>query len=223
MMSSWPSVKYEFILPLRYQLWGPKDKGTVICLHGYQDHALAMIRRIGWQEATDLPFQVLAINAPFPVPVWTADGFREAYSWYFRDVSRNLFLVKPEDTASHVARLINEIGLSQTPKAIFGFSQGGFLAPYLAKKLINIKGIIGVGCGYNADNYRDLVPIQIFAIHGEKDERVAIDQSRTEFAALMQKGFSGEFDAVPHIEHWLDKRLEPRVRARAEQILLCNK
>lgn len=221
-MSTWPSVQYQFTLPMRYQLFGLEGKGVVVCLHGYQDHAHAMIKRIGWSENSALPFQVLAINAPFPVPVWTANGFREAYSWYFRDVSRNLFLVKPEDTVIHVARLINELGLKETPKVLFGFSQGGYLAPFLAKRLTQVAGIIGVGCGYNSENYQGLLPLKVFGIHGDKDERVSMQQSKADFQKLIAQGFSGEFDIVTGVAHWLDKRLEPRIRARAQELLLCN-
>jgi predicted esterase len=214
-MEKWPALHYEFQLPMRYLLRGPKDQGVVICLHGYQDHALSMIRRLGWHEGEDLPFQVLAVNAPFPVPIWNADGFKEAYSWYFRDTERSLFIVTPETTSSRLAQLVEDVGLKDTPKVIVGFSQGGFLAPYLGQRIKMLKGIIGLGSGYLEENYRELSPTRIYALHGDRDERITAAQAQPGFQHLLERGFTGEFEVVPGVEHKVDSRLEPKIRQKA--------
>ena len=163
-MQSWPLRRYDFPMPIRYHLSPSKKPGVVICLHGYQDHALSMIRRIGWWEK-ELPFQILAINGPFPVPIWTADGFKEAYSWYFRDTSRDLEFVSPATTASRLKCLVGDLSLAEIPKVIFGFSQGGFLASYVATELENVRGIIGLGCGYPLENYARVKPMRVHAVN----------------------------------------------------------
>lgn len=218
-MEKWPALHYEFLLPMRYLLKGPRKGGVVICLHGYQDHALSMIRRLGWLEAEDLPFQILAVNAPFPVPIWNADGFKEAYSWYFRDTERSVFIVTPETTSSRLAQLIEDVGLKDTPKVILGFSQGGFLAPYVGQRVQALKGIIGLGSGYLQENYRGLSPTCLYAVHGDRDERISQTQAQIDFQRLIEQGFTGQFEVVPDIEHRVDPRVEPKIRAKALEFL----
>ena len=221
-MHAWPVKRYDFPMPIRYSLSAaPADSGgVVICLHGYQDHALSMIRRLGWWENTGLPFQVLAVNGPFPVPIWLADGFKEAYSWYFRDTERDLEFVSPVTTAQRLTQLIADLNLSATPKVIFGFSQGGFLAPYLAAQLGRVAGIIGYGCGYPAEIYAKTHGIKVYAVHGELDERVPPAPARADFDKVLAAGHLGEFHLIPKLTHKVEPRMEPLVRKLA---LACLK
>lgn len=212
-MQSWPLRRYEFPMPIRYHLDAPKGPGVVLCMHGYQDHALSMLRRIGWWEREDLPFQVLALNGPFPVPLWTGDGFKEAYSWYFRDTSRDLDFVSPMTTAMRLKTLIDDLGLHQVPKVLFGFSMGGFLAPYMATQLYGVKGIIGLGCGYNSEIYEKCKPLHVHAVHGSKDERIPVEPARADFQKVLQFGHTGKFHLVPDLTHRVETSLEPLVRA----------
>jgi predicted esterase len=217
-MQAWPRRNYAFTLPVRYFLSRPVGPGLVICAHGFQDHALSMLRRIGWWQ-TDLPFQILALNGPFPVPFWTGGGFKEAYSWYFRDTDAEIMLVDPATTSQTLSQLITELSLENSPKIIFGFSQGGFMAPYLAAKLKNVKGVIGLGCGYKLDAYSKCSPLEVHAIHGMNDERVSIEKSRTEFSNILKVGHRGSFHEIPSLGHKVDAEVEPLVRNICLQIL----
>jgi predicted esterase len=203
---------YEFPLPLQYSLSPPQGDGLVIALHGFQDNAASLLKRIGWLDR-DLPFQLLAVNGPFPVPVWNKEGLKEAYSWYFRDRDRGIELVTPETTALRLAQFLKDLGLHKIRKVIFGFSQGGYLAPYLAEQTENIAGIVGTGCGYNKDAYLRIQRLPVLAIHGAKDERVDLSRSRSEHEFILSKGFSGEFIEVADLEHRVQSSIEPLVRA----------
>ena len=218
-MQSWPLRRYEFPMPIRYHVTTKQGPGVVFCFHGYQDHALSMIRRLGWWERGDLPFQIAAINGPFPVPLWLKDGFKEAYSWYFRDTSRELDFVSPQTTASRLKLLVDDLHLTDTPKVLFGFSMGGFLAPYVAHELKNVRGIIGLGCGYNLDAYKKLKPLKVHAVHGDSDERVPIAQSQIDFAEILKMGHQGQFHSVPKLTHRVEEGLEPLIRQISMEIL----
>lgn len=210
-MREWPLHPSHYTLPMRYLLRGPKGKGTVVLLHGYQDHAMSMTRRIGWLENEDLPFQILAINAPFPVPIWKADSYLEAYSWYFRDTTRNLMIVDPNDSAKQVALLIEKILGKNEPLVLFGFSQGGYLAPFLAQH-VKVKAIIAAGSGYPIERYEGLEKIFVFGLHGAKDERIPVDASQAAHAQLMDLGFKGEFVILPDLTHRVEPVLDSYVR-----------
>lgn len=213
----WPLRRYDFPMPIRYNLTAPlaHGPGVVLCLHGYQDNALSMIRRLGWWEKADLPFQILAINGPFPVPIWSKEGFKEAYSWYFRDTTRELEYLSPMTTAIRLKAFVKDLGLTDVPKVLFGFSQGGFLSPYLASQLKNVRGIIGFGCGYAVDAYEKCQPLRVHAIHGEKDERIPITSSRQEFALVLKAGHHGEFHSIPGLSHKVEASLDLVVRSLA--------
>ncbi len=211
-LRDWPAFTSHFTLPMRFLRQGREGQGTVILLHGYQDHALSMTRRLGWLDREDLPFQILAVNAPFPVPVWKADGFVEAYSWYFRDTSRDLMIVNPLDTAAQVARLVRENLLPNRPLALLGFSQGGYLAPYLAHHLPEVRAIIAIGSGYPAEPYSRLQPLPVFGLHGASDDRWPIEASQSAHAELLKRGFKGEFHIVPDLGHKVDPVLDPYIR-----------
>lgn len=217
-MQSWPLKRFDFPMPIRYHLTPAKGPGVVICLHGYQDQALSMIRRLGWWQA-ELPFQLLAINGPFPVPIWSAEGFIEAYSWYFRDTSRDLDFVSPKVTAERLELLINELGLEHVPKVLFGFSQGGFLCPYVAAQLNQVKGIIGLGCDYAVDVYAECAPTEVHAIHGQKDERIPFGPAQVSFQKVLAAGHHGQFHLLPELTHKVEGSLEPLVRRLAQGCL----
>lgn len=214
----WQEKTYTFPLPIRYHLSEPQGESLVVLLHGYQDNAQSMLKRLGWVDA-QVPFQWLTLNAPFPVPVWNADGFKEAYSWYFRDTDRNLVIVKPADSGERVASLITDLGLGSKNIVFFGFSQGGYLAPHVAKHLHNVRGIIGLGCGYTEEGYKDLKPTYVWGLHGSLDERVDIAKARHEHAAVIRRGFRGSFIEIPDFSHKVDPFIEPRVRELIEQSL----
>ncbi len=215
----WQQTKFEFPLPIRYHLSSSRSSGGVaILLHGYQDHAGSMLKRLGWDSA-ELPFQILAINAPFPVPIWTAEGFKEAYSWYFRDTSKNLLYVSPTTTADRLSRLIWDLGLEDVPKVYFGFSQGGYLAPYIATLTKNTRGIIGFGCGFIEEAYAVLKALPVYGLHGDKDERITLEKSKAEYDKLRAKGFGGEFRVLPGVGHKIDSQVENQVRQLVVQCL----
>lgn len=217
-MQDWPTRRYDFNLPLRYHLSSKNGPGIVICLHGFQDHALSMLKRLGWWEA-ERPFQILAINGPFPAPVWAEDGFKEAYSWYFRDSAKNLTLAPPSLTAERVKDLLCDIGLEKNPKVLFGFSQGGFFAPYLAAQIENVKGILALGCDYPADGYALLKPITVHAIHGESDERIPVGPAHKSFDRVIESGHRGVFHQIPGLTHRVETSIEPLVCRLAEELL----
>jgi predicted esterase len=194
-----------------------EDDRLVVLLHGYQDNAQSMLKRLGWLDSAP-PFQWLALNGPFPVPIWNADGFKEAYSWYFRDQSRGISLVEPSLTGEVVAQLIKHLGYSARPLVLFGFSQGGYLAPYVAKHLPNTHGIVGLGCGYNQQAYLGLKPTQVRGIHGTSDERIDLETARREHRAVMELGLKGSFLEIQNFTHKIDMSIEPTVRRSIESV-----
>lgn len=168
----------------------------LIFLHGYTDSAASFLRRA--YEGHELDFDYLAPNAPFPVPVATDKGFKEAYSWYFEDHAIGRTLIAKEVAIKILVKLISELGLESHQKTIIGFSQGGFLAPKLAEKLTGVEKIIGIGCDYRKDLYENIEKIRVFGIHGKLDQVVDYQKSYNNY---VERNFDGEFATLENMGH----------------------
>lgn len=216
-MRDWPLVETNYTLPMRYLVQG-EGPGTVVLLHGYQDHAMSMTRRMGWLERP-LPFRILAVNAPFPVPVWKADGFLEAYSWYFRDTQRDIMIVSPASSAEKVAALIGRVLGPTEPVVLLGFSQGGYLAPFVAPLVPTTRAIVAVGSGYPDEPYAHVsTAVEVYGLHGANDNRWPLESSHEAHRRLTSRGYRGEFHVIPNLDHRVDPMLSPLV----EQFALAN-
>lgn len=193
-------------LPMSYRHWQPSGmQHLAIFLHGYADHGGSFLRRLfpkGWPTELD-NVALLAPNGLFPVPVKTEEGWREAYSWYFFDEAKMRMLISPDFAVIGIKTLLEKYGLEDTPKTIIGFSQGGFLAPYLAKHLQHVSEIIAVGSGFRPDYYDVLSAkqIRLTAIHGDQDEVFQVSAAEKAHRKILDLGFEGEFLTIPGVRH----------------------
>ena len=196
----------ELILPfpVGYELeLAPSSKNALLVLHGFSDHGQAAKKRLlGWEPKAS--HTILAPNGLFPVPVKKADGYRKAYAWYFRDPDTGLELVSPEFAADVIMRLINKLGMLDLDWKILGFSQGGFLAPYLVRAGLNAKNIISVGAAYRPDAYAGLPAVKLSAIHGEADDIVSFATAQSSFEKIKEMGYGKEFYPIPKLAHTLN-------------------
>jgi predicted esterase len=180
------------------------EKPLLIMIHGYADSAMSFVRRALPRPPTE--FEVLAPNAPFPLPQLVEGEWKEAYAWYFADFARERILIHPTVAAESVALLVRQLGLEQRPKILCGFSQGGYFIPHLARELRNVERLITIGSGFQPDFYRKYdLRLPITAIHGEADEVVPYARSKTEFASLADRNTSGRFISLPKMTHTIDE------------------
>lgn len=234
-------VKTE--LPIHYRSRVPQNpKALAVFLHGFTDHGGSMMKRLfpsSWPESLkDVAW--IAPNGPFPVPVKSDDGWKDAFSWYFYD-ERTETMVIPPDTAVHGIAAIIEKELPHfaasthtsdpdgpaLPVFLIGFSQGGFLAPAIAAAMnrsLNLKvtpvEIIALGTGFRLDYYSKLVPLTVTAVHGESDSVFPIRQAQTNFTlALKTRDHTGAFVTLPNTAHTVTPAMGEIVRQRLEGFL----
>ncbi len=177
-------IEIQTQLPISYFYEKHGSENLLIFLHGYTDSASAFLRRAFNQNST---YDILAPNGPFPVPVRSDQGFKEAYSWYFEEPSTQTIFIPKKITVQILKDLISSLELVDQPKIIIGFSQGGFLAPVLAQQLRNVEKIIGIGCSYREESYAPLTDVKVFGIHGREDTIVEFDAAAEAFANLPSK------------------------------------
>ncbi len=205
----------------------PTNK-TVLLLHGYQDSAGSLFKRVfgdaDHSEEQHFDFNILAPNGVYPVPVKAEEGFREAYAWYFVDPARDLVLVAPDVAARSLVALVKHLSLEANTFHIVGFSQGGILAPFVARELSNVSGIIGVGTLFLPDLYdglRSTLPID--AIHGVNDEIITLATSQKGYQELKQlQPRPGEYYQFKGLRHTLDDAARAKLKELIELRLLSK-
>jgi predicted esterase len=188
-------------LPITYFYEKHGSQKLLIFLHGYTDSASAFLRRAFDQSST---FDILAPNAPFPVPVRGDQGFKEAYSWYFEEHSTQTLLIPKKVTVQILKDLITSLDLVDQPKIIIGFSQGGFLAPVLAHELKNVEKIIGIGCSYREESYAPLSNVKVYGIHGSEDSIVDFELAAVAYDHLNANIKAG-WTAVEGMHHTMNE------------------
>ncbi len=180
-----------------------KPRALAMFFHGYSDHGGSFFRRLfrdGIPEALQ-DVAILIPNGPFPTPVKSETGWREAYSWYFYNDAEQTMLIDPSTAVQGCRSLIQKFGYTDLPKIMVGFSQGGYLAPYLSSRVKNVKEIVAVSTGYRPDFYPEGETWKVTAIHGSKDEIFSVANARKAHAAILARGFEGEFIEIPNLTH----------------------
>jgi predicted esterase len=187
-------------------------RGAVLLLHGYQESGERIFRRLESSIPPDL--DVVAPNGPFPLPERVEEGYRVGFSWYFYDDLKDEYFIDPEVAVVYLRNLIHDLGLARCPIRAIGFSQGGYLAPFLAGTDLHLKHVIGIGCRFLEDELPRMQGVRLDQIHGGRDDRVPIADAQRSHGILVSRGVSGEFRTFPEAGH----RITPEMLAAVWQM-----
>lgn len=180
------------------------DDKLVLFLHGYMDSGMSFFRRA--LRGNEIAASVLAPNGPFPLPVQTEDSFKEAYAWYFWEYSKNRVVIPPRVSVGLIKDLVAQLGYAKKPKVLVGFSQGGFMLPYLLPELEEVKGLVAVGAAFRQEDYPTSTHVPLVAIHGSEDKIIGLDYSQKSFNELLSTGkIGGDFHVVPGLGHTVNE------------------
>lgn len=178
-------------------------KQLFLLLHGFSQRGESLMKKLSPILPQDAA--ILSPNAPFPAPYKTDSGYLEAYAWYFYLAKDNRFVIPPGPAIKALKKLIAKLGYDKLPITIIGFSQGGYLAPVVAKEM-NVKHIIAVSADYLARYYSKDDKFKLDAIHGAKDEVSAIEISKKNLADLKAElGLNATFHELPNTRHEVDE------------------
>jgi predicted esterase len=195
----------------------------VILLHGYQQSGRYLFDKLASQCPSNAV--ILAPNGPYPLPERKADGtYRLGFSWYFYNPATDSYYIDMSIALEMLARLVEELGYSELPKRIVGFSQGGYLAPFAAMRFKAVKQVVGIASEFVADEWRESAKTQsrewppqyrVDSIHGDQDDIVEVKDSRKNHEILAREGARGEFRMLPGIGH----RITSEVKAAVGEVL----
>jgi len=193
---------------------GPTDaKKLILLLHGYGEKAKTIFKNLRSMLPKD--HRVICPNGPFPMPKKTNEGFKMSYAWYFFDPITEQFFIDYDLPATLLHSFMVSQGLDQLPLTIIGYSQGGYLAPFVGQKLKNTTHVVGINCRFRYDMMNTTVNFKLDAIHGEKDELVDPVKAQKSFNILKKRGIKGEFYGIVGEGH----TISPPVKKCLEKIL----
>jgi predicted esterase len=95
---------------------------------------------------------------------------------------------------------------------IIGFSQGGYLAPFIAHQLAQVHQVIGIGCEYLTEEFPKGISFRIDGIQAEDDEITPLETARKSHSNLKKLGIQGEFYTFPRAGHKIDDTISSKVK-----------
>ena len=193
-----------------------QPRQAIILLHGYSETGGKMLRRLG----TVLPQDalILAPNAPFPqVLARNEIGYEIGFSWYFHDPQKDEYFIDMEVALSCLSEVIARKVPAGLRITLIGFSQGGYLAPFVAsREASRVKRVIGIGCQFLDEELVSPLGFEIHGIHGEEDDVVNAAVSQRSHEKLILAGArGGTYALLPGVGH----RITHEVQAEVARIL----
>lgn len=184
-------------------------KETWLLLHGYGESAFQIVKRLNPLFKNDV--NILAPNAPFPLPTQTQSADKLGFGWYFYDRENDRYFIDFSIASEILNNLIIELKLDQTKLRIIGYSQGGYLAPFAGIALKNTFHVVGINSSTRVDFIEDKkLPFIFDQIHAENDEFVDPTLAKARFEQLQSYGNKGEIVFLPDETHFLSRNfLDP--------------
>lgn len=188
---------------VEYELIGNESaKRTYILLHGFYENASMIKERL--LKFLPKDSNILIPNACFPVPKRRPKGWELYFSWYFFNEKTNEFYIEYDFPAGVLEKLVGQLNLNALPITIIGYSQGGYLSPFLAERLLSCDQVIGLGCSYKFDLLKKSSHYKIDAIHGRLDDKVDPLNAEDCFNKLPSQ-MRGSFNMLEESAHELDQ------------------
>lgn len=185
-------------------------KEVYLLLHGFGETAKVISKRI--KKVLPKDQIILSPNGFFPIPQRTEEGFKMGYAWYFFDPVKHIYYIDYDVPATFLENLLKKLNIDNLPLTIIGYSQGGYLAPFVGQKLNSTKHVIGINCNYKYEMYEYPVNFRIDALNGMKDDMVDPFNAQKSFEKLKEKGIEGSFFGLEEEDHRLSKAFLDKIQ-----------
>lgn len=206
--------KITMEIPMKIQLHGNEKnpKRVYLLLHGFSltgKFMLDFFKSIAHED--DL---IISPNAPFPSPVRSKGEFLEGYSWFFYDVKKDQFFIEYDTAAKAVVDGVEKYIPKNSEVIIVGYSQGGYLSPFVANKLAQTKAIICVASSSRVELLENKLNFEIYTINGSLDTIVDFEKAIKRMEELVSRGTKGQSYIIEN-----NHRLDPEYLRTVKNIL----
>jgi phospholipase/carboxylesterase len=187
----------------------PPATSMLVLLHGLGDNARSF-SSVGRALQASLPQTVIVV----PDAIEAFDGGRDGRQWFSFKALTPERRVEGVGSATAVlspwidARLA-ERHIAPEKLMVLGFSQGAMVANRLAlertpppRRTVGIGGMLAVPPVVLPTTHP-----HVLVIHGEDDERIAVDQGRSAAAELQARGAVVELAVIPGLGHRIDEQV----------------
>jgi predicted esterase len=178
-------------------------KQCILLLHGYGEKGSKIFKILKDHLPQDA--LILAPTGYYPIAEKLESRFRVGYAWYFFDTFTKEYLIDQTGPAEFLSQYINELKIEHLPLTIIGFSQGGYLAHFVAQHLKQTQKVIGIGCGFRKDLLQSKLDFKIYQIHGAVDSKVDIINAKNLFETILPQTKGGEFIQVADTDHEINR------------------
>lgn len=219
-------VRYESNLDLK----NPKDFSgdhIYILLHGYSETGFKIYKRLGHKLANHFGEKalILAPNGLYPLPKAFPLGKRPVgedllmgYAWYFFDQTTNEFLIDYQIPMNSLKNFIADQNPNNLPVTIIGYSQGGYLAPFVGMGYENTHEVIGINCSFREDLMKEIPSFPLSLFQGAEDKIIETDLAKERFDQLKKRGSKGTYKSIKNEDH----KLSPHISDEVLTYLLSN-
>lgn len=186
---------------------GQENSPIVLLLHGYQQTAEWIFQKLA--DVVPDTYEVIALDAPYLVPIQVENGpWRLGYSWFFYSTRLQWFPIPMTVGVDYVLSWARHQGVKDRIATIVGYSQGGYLAPFLAQRLPRVKQVVGVHCRFRHEDLGSAGGFRLDALHGAEDTKVPPEPSQESHRQLRARGWQGDFHLLPHLGHTVTAELK---------------
>ncbi len=200
-------------LPAPYRMDYLQRSGNdtlVVLLHGYGQSAQAIYQLVG--SVIPPQFSVLVPNGPFPLPGKARTVSSLGFAWYFYDSDSDKFFVPYSVPAQLVSDLLVRLQWQHKRIIIVGYSQGGYLAPFVAQELDQVAHVVCINASFRHELMNDK-KFLVHAINGADDEIVDPVQAKLRHKQLEKLGRKGDFHLVEQANHRIDSAINQTLAA----------
>ncbi len=193
-------------LPFQYLYVNRNSSLLYILLHGYQQNAEWMLKKF---ENRISNASLLIPQGPFPVPFQKGNSIHRVFSWYFFDIEKQAYYIDMQSSISAILNLPEIKKHSQV--RILGFSQGGFLAPFVAQEISQCKEVLLLNAVLRYDDLAESAHFKIYQYHGVKDEIIPMKRAQLAHQKYLDRGNAGKFYQILGDTHKIDDEFLDKV------------
>lgn len=207
-----PQCDINLAWPITYSEYGFYDSEEVfLLLHGWQQRGQVVLDKL--RPYCPDHVRLVAPDAPFPAPHQGPEGLRLGYGWYLFDPATQIYHVPMTIAVNMMHAFMTTVCPSARKVRVLGYSQGGYLAPFVAEALTNIVQVIGINCRFRDEVLTRPLPFRLDAVHGEKDVLVNPTRSMQSHCQILKNGNRGVFHPVADAGHGINRDIGEAVAA----------
>lgn len=178
----------------------------VVLLHGYGQNARGILKLL--EDVIPSECSLLVPNGPFPLPTKARTAESLGFAWYFYDSSKDEFYIPYSVPTQLITGLLTALNLNQKKVIVLGYSQGGYLAPFVGEKIQNLEMVISINASFRYEFMEEKRDFPIHAINGKVDDIVEPLLAKQRHEKLIKMGHRGNFHLVDDSAHRIDDNIK---------------